>query len=226
MDGIWMVLQHVAWEGPGLIAAEAQARGLPVDVRRLDLGGSVPPVEAVAGLVVMGGPMGVYDIGHPYLVAEQRLLRASVERDVPVLGVCLGAQLLAAALGARVSRGPAPEIGPGEVRVTAEGLKDPVLGGASATLPVMHWHEDTFDLPAGAVHLASSSLYMNQGFRVGRHAYGFQFHIEVDRPLAARWAGRLPPGIVIDEERRANVERVGRMIVSRFFDVALGESSA
>lgn len=217
-----MVLQHVAWEGPGILATEARARGLPVDVRRLDLGAAVPSVDAIAGLVVMGGPMGVHDTGpYPYLLAEQRLLRATVERDIPVLGVCLGAQLLATALGAQVRGGTAPEIGVGEVCLTAEGLKDPVLGGDGAHLPVMHWHEDAFDLPPGAVRLAGSSLCANQGFRVGHHVYGFQFHIEVDRQLADAWAPRLPAGIVINEERRADVERVGRGIIGRFFDLAL-----
>lgn len=226
MAGIWTVLQHVAWEGPGIIATEARARGLSVDVRRVDRGDAIPAVEAMAGLIVMGGPMGVHDTDPcPYLLAEQRLLRAAVEHDLPVLGVCLGAQLLAAALGARVDRGPGPEIGLGEVRLTAEGLMDPVLGGACATLPVMHWHADTFDLPSGAVHLARSSLYPNQAFRAGRHAYGFQFHVEVDRMLAAAWAARLPPGTVIDSERRADVERAGHMIIGRFFDVALARSA-
>lgn len=226
MAGIWTVLQHVEWEGPGIIATEALARGLSVDVRRLDRSDTIPAVEAIAGLIVMGGPMGVYDTdAYPYLLAEQRLLRAAVEHDLPVLGVCLGAQLLAAALGARVVRGPAPEIGLGDVRLTAEGLKDPVVGGAGATLPVMHWHGDTFDLPSDAVHLARSSLYVNQGFRAGRHAYGFQFHVELDRMLASAWAARLPPGTVIDEKRRADVERAGHVIIGRFFDVALGGSS-
>ncbi|OFW06001.1 MAG: hypothetical protein A3I61_14000 [Acidobacteria bacterium RIFCSPLOWO2_02_FULL_68_18] len=215
----WIVIQHVSFEGPGLIAAAAEARGLAVEVRRMDLGHAVPPMAEVAGLVVMGGPMGVHDVAsHPYLVAEQQLLRAAVERDVPVLGVCLGAQLLAAALGARVYTGPEAEVGAGDVILTADGVVDPVLGGGGATLPVIHWHQDTFELPPGATHLARSTRYAHQAFRVGRHAYAFQFHAEVDRSLAADWAPRLPPGIVIAEDRRAEIERSGRRIVSRFFD--------
>lgn len=223
----WFILQHAAWEGPGLIGAVAQAHGLSIDVRRLDRSEAVPPVESIAGLIVMGGPMGIRDTpSYPYLAAEQRLLRAAVERGLPVLGVCLGAQLLAAALGARVDKGPAAEIGLGEVSLTTEGLSDAVLGGAGATLPVVHWHEDTFELPPGATHLARSSLCANQAFRVGASAYAFQFHVEVDRSLAAAWATRLPPGVFIDEDRRAEVERTGRRIISRFFEAARAESAA
>jgi GMP synthase-like glutamine amidotransferase len=216
----WAVLQHVEWEGPGLIADEARARGLPLQVRRLDAGDAVPSVSDLAGLVVMGGPMSVHDTSScPHLVPEQQVIRAAVERALPVLGVCLGAQLLAAALGAPVYRGPAPEIGVGEVGLTAEGCSDPVLGAAGTTVPVMHWHGDTFELPAGATHLARSARYANQAFRVGRRAYAFQFHVEVDRALADAWAPRLPPGARLDETRRAAIERVGRGIVARFFDV-------
>ena len=226
MARTWVILQHVAWEGPGLIALEAGARGLQVEVRRLDCGDTVPQVAEVAGLIVMGGPMGLRDApSYPHLAAEQELLRASVERGLPVLGVCLGAQLLAAGLGARVDKGPAPEIGFGQVSLTAEGMRDPVLGGAGAILPVIHWHEDTFELPPGATHLARSALYSNQAFRVGRCSYALQFHVEVDQSLAAAWATRWPPGTFIDEERRAEVERTGRRVIGRFFEVARADSS-
>ena len=218
----WVVVQHVPFEGPGLIAAVAGTRAIRLDVRHMERGDPLPDVADVGGLIVMGGPMGAGDTAvHPHLAREQELLRAAVERDLPVLGVCLGAQLLAAALGARVTKGASPEVGLGQVTLTAEGRKDRVLGAAGDTIPVFHWHEDTFEVPRGAVHLARSDLFPNQAFRAGKRAYAFQFHVEVDRALAAEWATRLPTDVGIDEDRRAAVERSGGTILARFFDAAL-----
>jgi GMP synthase (glutamine-hydrolysing) len=134
-----------------------------------------------------------------------------------VLGVCLGAQLLAAALGATVSRGEAPEVGFGHVGLTDHGLHDAVLGGAGPRLPVLHWHADTFTLPPGAVSLASSPAYVNQAFRVGRRAYGLQFHLEVDAALLDGFAAHLPRDVHLDRERAAAVEAAGRRALHRFF---------
>jgi GMP synthase-like glutamine amidotransferase len=225
MRRAWFVLQHVAWEPAGLIAEVARERGLRLELRRLDQGAAVPSIDEVAGVIAMGGPMGVRDAPSlPFLAAEMTLLRAAVERDLPVLGVCLGAQLLAAVLGARVENGGVPEVGIGQVHLTMDGRNDPVLGGDGPTVPVVHWHEDTFELPVGVVHLAESALCRNQAFRAGQRAYGFQFHVEVDRALASAWAAHLPAGIHIDEPRRAEVERIGRRIIARFFEVVLAGS--
>lgn len=167
----WTLIQHVDFEGPGLIAAAASAHGIVLQVQRMDRGAPLPKGSEVGGVIVMGGPMGVRDTAkYPHLALEQRLLREAVEKGLPVLGVCLGAQLLAASLGARVGKGASPEIGFGEVILTPNGREDPVLGGAGDRVPVFHWHEDTFDLPRGAVHLARSALFPNQAFRVGRRA--------------------------------------------------------
>lgn len=222
MAGRWFILQHVAWEPAGLVGEVARERGVLIEVRRMDQGAAVPPIDDVAGVIAMGGPMGVRDAPSlPFLGAEMTLLRAAVERGRPVLGICLGAQLLAAALGARVEKGGAPEVGLGEVRLTAEGRSDPVLGVAgAAVVPVVHWHEDTFEIPNGAVRLAETALYPNQAFRAGAHAYAFQFHLEVDRSLARTWADRLPSTVSLDERRRSDVERVGRRIIHRFFELA------
>lgn len=219
----WAIVQHVAYEGSGLIATLARARGLTLDVRRMDRGESLPELDGLAGLVVMGGPMGVHDgAEHDWLERERELLAGAVARELSVLGVCLGSQQLAAALGARVHAGPQPEIGFGDVELTAEGRRDPVLGETRGRLPVMHWHADTFELPAGAVGLARSEHYANQAFRAGRRAYGLQFHVELDRELADTLRAHLPAGVTLDEERRVGVERAGRAVLARFFDIALG----
>jgi GMP synthase-like glutamine amidotransferase len=217
----WAILQHVEFEGPGLIADELAARGRGYRVYRQDAGDGVRAPESFGGLVVMGGPMGVHDgAQHPFLEQERELLQASVARGVPVLGVCLGAQLLAAALGAEVTTGAAPEIGPGEVQLTDLGQRDPVLGGEGATLPVVHWHQDTFAIPDGAVWLARSGQFPHQAFRMGESAYGLQFHCEVNRALAREWQPRLPAGVTLDDAHIARVAACGRRIIGRFLDLA------
>lgn len=215
---MWAILQHVDWEGPGLIAEALRARKLGYQIHRLDRGGAAPALEALRGLVVMGGTMGVYEADRlPFLRQEMELIAACMRAGKPVLGVCLGAQLLAAALGAEVSKGPVLEIGAGEVRLTPAGQADPVLGGQGASLPVVHWHQDTFPLPAGAALLASTDLYAQQAFRAGRLAYGLQFHVEVDAALAAAWAGH---GLALAAPDVARVEAAGRAILARFFALA------
>jgi GMP synthase (glutamine-hydrolysing) len=220
----WSILQHVAWEGPGLIAVEAQARGLHIDVRPLHLGASIPEPDEVQGLIVMGGPMGAYETDkHPFLAEECSLIAELVRRNRPVLGVCLGAQLLARALGARVFPGHGPEIGFGFVELTAEGKRDALFGPDGPSLPVFHWHGDTFDLPEGSTLLASSAEYRHQAFRFGSCAYGLQFHIEPDLDTWSAWHEHLLPALIERaEQRRGVVERVGRNTIARFFDVALG----
>ena len=153
---------------------------------------------------------------------ERELLRAAVEAGVPVLGVCLGAQQLAAALGGEVRRGAVPECGVGEVHLTAAALADPVFGPAPTPLPCVHWHGDTFSLPPGAVHLARSDAYENQAFRVGTRAYGLQFHVEVTGALVAHWGPHLPAGVFIRASDVAHVARAGDGVVQRVVELCAG----
>jgi GMP synthase (glutamine-hydrolysing) len=182
-----LVLQHIACEPPAAFEDELVSRGFGVTRVELDEGAPLPDWRDHPAIVVMGGPMAAYDeADHPWLVEEKRLLREAVEADTPVWGVCLGAQLLASALGARVYRGEEPEVGVLPVHLTSDAADDPVFGGAPSSFPTLQWHGDSFDLPEGAALLASSPAYPNQAFRVGR-SYGLQFHIEVPLELATEW---------------------------------------
>lgn len=150
--------------------------------------GSLPELDGYAALIILGGPMNIDDIDrYPNLLTEVRIIREAVDRDMSVLGICLGAQLLAKALGGGVSRNPTREIGWYDVELTAAGREDPVLSTFAPVQQVFQWHEDGIRLPPKAIHLAQSAASSVQAFRYGEHAYGFQFHLEVDQPLIERW---------------------------------------
>jgi GMP synthase (glutamine-hydrolysing) len=154
----------------------------------LDEDEPLPDWRSFDAILVMGGPMSVNDEHeHPWLVAEKGTVGDAVRAGVPVLGVCLGSQLLASALGARVYPAPAPEIGLLGVELSEEGRRDPVLGALKGPLITLQWHGDTFDLPDGAVALASSPLVANQAFRYGERGYGVQFHLEATGAMAREW---------------------------------------
>lgn len=220
MKSRWIVLQHVEWEGPGIIAREAMYQGYDVDIRRLDREEQLPDADHVDGLVVMGGSFGAYEEDrYPFLTKECSLIGAVARRGSPVLGVCLGAQLLAKALGAKVFPGHGAEIGFGSIELTATGREDALFAGFGDALPVFHWHGDTFTLPEGAELLASSQTYVHQAFRFGSHAYGFQFHIEPDAGTWAAWQNHLPEGLIDNSKtERLQIEEAGKTIIARYFD--------
>ncbi|MFL6136641.1 MAG: type 1 glutamine amidotransferase [Frankiaceae bacterium] len=214
------LVQHVPDEGPGLVAHAARRAGVDLLRVRAWAGDPLPALSEVDGVVVLGGPMAASDDdGHPCLKRERDLLAAAVAAGKPVLGICLGAQLIAAALGARLRLRAVDEIGPTEVRLTEEGAADPVVGGGApepGTLPVLQWHTDTFELPPGAVLLASSDACAHQAFRVGERAYGLQFHVEIDPSLVAKLPGEATP-TAAEVDR---IERAGQAILDRFFACA------
>lgn len=178
-----LIVQHVEAEGPCQLVGALADAGVDLDRREVFAGAPVP-LDAAGhhGVVVMGGPMSAgSDVGFPSRRAELALLVDAVRRGVPVLGVCLGAQLLAVAGGGEVRAGGAgPEIGWGRVDLLPAAADDPLFAGLGDAIDVLHWHGETFELPPGAVLLASSTRYANQAFRLGRHAWGLQFHVEVD----------------------------------------------
>jgi GMP synthase (glutamine-hydrolysing) len=230
-----IVLRHVSYEGPGLIEDMLEGRGLPFKVVDIFREGVPLGSAGFSGVVSMGGPMSVND-GADEIEREKNLLLEAMERDIPILGVCLGAQVIASAMGARVYKGDQPEVGWGEVTLTQNGLSDPLLAGVDRVFPVLHWHAETFDLPDGAVNLACSDKFENQAFRAGRKTYGLQFHMEVDEEMVREWVTRDQEGAngILSEPDRVlegigpNLHRTrlaGALFIGRFLDLVAGRRS-
>jgi GMP synthase (glutamine-hydrolysing) len=177
-----LVLRHDAVEGPGHIARALEGAGLAYRVVRVDRREPVPEALGDAlGLVVMGGPMGVYEADrYPHINDEVRLIRLALERGRPVLGICLGSQLLAHALGAPVYPGPKKEIGWYDITLSPAARGDPLWSGVASPFPALVWHGDVFDLPPGATPLAASALTPLQAYSASGNTYGLLFHLEMD----------------------------------------------
>jgi GMP synthase-like glutamine amidotransferase len=149
---------------------------------------AIPDPAQFSAVLAMGGPQHVgHHEHHPYLDDAAAAMRRAVEQDMPVLGLCLGGQLLAYAMGGRVRRHTSTPIGFFQVQLTEDGKRDPLFTGLPGYQHVFHWHEDTFDIPAGAVQLATNPATQNQAFRYGRHAYGTQYHIELTPAMLDSW---------------------------------------
>lgn len=200
---------HYPSEGPGLLAEGLRRLGWEVLERRLWL--EPPGIPAQTDfLILMGGPMSVRDEEqYPFLRAEKEILRGWLASGGPTLGVCLGAQLMANALGGEVYRGPQEEIGFFEVERTPEGAADPCFGLFPERFEVFQWHGETFDLPRGAILLARSRLYPHQAFRVGKGAYGLQFHLEVTEGMLKNWLE--DEGVPEDLKRRVLEEAAHKL---------------
>ncbi|MFM7651544.1 MAG: glutamine amidotransferase-related protein [Vulcanococcus sp.] len=236
-----VVLQHLEREGPGLFALEAQARGWQVLICRLDRGEPVPSLGPADRLLVLGGPMGVADVGtsvFPWLAAEVERLREVLRLGQPVIGVCLGAQLLALAAGGTalplaVGDPPRPlrEVGFGAVSWLVDPARDPLLRGLEASELVLHWHGDRCVLPPQAELLASSLHCPEQAFRLGPRAIGLQFHVELEPSMLQRWlledgdyvVGALgqdgPARLRADAQRWGErLQQRGRRLITNLFD--------
>jgi len=176
------------WDDPvGYLGEILQEHGIDCEVIKVDEA-PIPDPSRFDAIFALGGPQhaNAHD-KYPYLAQEKEYLRHVVERDIPYLGICLGGQLLASALEAPVTRHHMTEIGFYEVQLTDEGKNDPLFQGLPGYQQVIHWHEDTFGLPRGAVRLATSENTVNQAFRFGRRAYGLQYHIEVTPDIFDIW---------------------------------------
>lgn len=185
-----LVIQHIGCETLGLFENES-GDSLSFSYLRPYAGDSVPAsLERWDSLIILGGPMAVYELeSNPYLEPELELIGRTIESGAPLIGICLGAQLIAKAAGSRVYAGPVREVGWSEVTLTAAASSDSLFSGLPQRLPVFQLHEDSFDLPAGAARLAGNDIYENQAFRVGAKAYGLQFHVEATPKLVSEWAG-------------------------------------
>ncbi|AYO84955.1 glutamine amidotransferase [Methylobacterium brachiatum] len=182
-----VVIRHVAFEDLAAFADPIEQAGYAIRYRDAGIN-DLPPEQARGAdlLVVLGGPIGAdQDDLYPFLRAEREALRDRLAAGAPTLGICLGAQLMAAALGARVAPGPGKEIGWAPVALTDRGRAGPLRH--LDHVPVLHWHGDAFDLPPGTERLAATALCPNQAFALGRHALGFQFHPEADGQGFERW---------------------------------------
>jgi GMP synthase (glutamine-hydrolysing) len=217
-----LVCQHVPYEPLGTLNPLLKREGYRI--RYVNFGrhpDARPRIDGYNGLVVLGGPMNVDEADHhPHLDVEADLILAAIDRGLPVLGICLGAQLIAKALGAEVRRNHEKEIGWYPLCKTEDADDDPVFSHFEITEQVFQWHGDTFDIPDGAVHLAATDSCPNQAFRYGDNVYGLQFHLECDEPMIERWlqvphhvaeisstAGRIDP----DTIRRETPRHIGRL---------------
>ena len=206
-----LVLQHIACEPPGAFADVMRERGWTMVTCEIDETRAVPDSEEFDAIVAMGGPMSVNDEQElPWLVDEKRLIGAAVRSGVPYFGACLGVQLLASSLGARVYAGDAPEVGILPVELTDAGRVDPVLGSLEGQILTLQWHGDTFDIPEDGVLLAGSAAYPHQAFRYGAYAYGVQFHIEVSAEMAEEWADI--PAYATALEQTVGAHALGAMV--------------
>jgi GMP synthase (glutamine-hydrolysing) len=183
-----LIVKHIDIEGPGLIEYCLKKEKIPYRILNLTPRVHFPKLEEITHIVLLGGSMNVYeDDRYPFLREEDLFIKEALQRGKAMLGICLGAQLIAKALGAKVSKAPAKEIGWYDVSLTEIGSQDPLFSNLPKTFSVFQWHEDTFEIPRGAKLIATSSPVSHQAFRYGEKAYGLQFHLEVTEGMIGEW---------------------------------------
>lgn len=231
MEKKLLIVQHADTEGPGFITDYFGSYGWSWDISNLSQGDRLPKdVDDYAAVISLGGPMNVYqDISFPFLIDEDRLITQVLVKEVPFLGICLGAQLLAKTCGGTITKARKKEFGWYSVFVNGEAKDDRLFRDLPRTIKVFQWHEDTFDVPPGGVLLARGQAVRNQAFRVGSNAYGVQFHLEATPDMITKWVESekdLPEGQrIISKTKKFNDEC--QEISCSFFDnfKSLAESS-
>lgn len=185
-----LFIKHIDIEGPGTIETYLRTKGYALKTVDLGRGEPLPADPAdFEAIVCLGGPMNVYEEEkYPFLKNEDQFIKDAVKKDVPFLGICLGSQLLAKASGVKVVKSPVKEVGWFKVTLKDAGRTDPLFKGIAKEFDVFHWHEDMFEIPQGATFLATSDGCPHQAYRVGKYAYGVQFHVEVTREIIADWS--------------------------------------
>lgn len=185
-----LIIQHVSGEGLGLLEDKLIDNGWELDTRSMYIPGSSLPgnLDGYDAFMILGGPMGAYEEAvYPYLYQVQELVREAAAKDIPTVGICLGGQIIARALGATVGPNPEKEIGWSFINLLREGKSSQLFYGLPAVLPVFQWHGDTFSLPQGAVLLASSEACQNQAFVYRDNIWALQFHLEVNLDMIKTW---------------------------------------
>ena len=230
-----LVFQHVPYEPLGTLDPLLKEAGFRL--RYVNFGRDPhqrPSLKRYEALIVLGGPMNAHQIDtYPNLATEVEVIREAVDAGMSVLGICLGAQLLAKAVGGSVAKNDEREIGWCDVHLTESGRADPVLSSFESSQRVFQWHEDGISLPAGVPNLASSPASQVQAYRYGDHAYGFQFHLEVDASLVERWltvpanqpmlaaeAGRVDPRAIRQQTENwiGDLQELSRLTFSHWID--------
>lgn len=180
-------LQHIDIEGPGLLEDFFQEAGYTTHTVHLYAGDVLPQSREAQGVIILGGPMNVYEEEkHPFLLQEDTLIKKIIDKDIPTLGICLGSQLIAKAAGAQITQAPSEEIGFSKIEFTPEGIADPLFEGIDSGLNVFQWHQDTFSIPEDGILLAKSDI-CDQAFRLKKHIYALQFHIEITPKMIEDW---------------------------------------
>ncbi|OGP89586.1 MAG: hypothetical protein A2156_13840 [Deltaproteobacteria bacterium RBG_16_48_10] len=217
-----LIVKHAEIEGPGVIEEYLKQGKIPYQILNLESDVRFPRLDDLTHIILLGGPMNVYEEDrYPFLKYEDLFIKEAIQRGKRILGICLGAQLIAKALGAKVYKSPVKEIGWYDLSLTEEGVRDPLFAAFPKTFSVFQWHGDTFDLPNAAKLITTSRPVQNQAFRYGENAYGLQFHLEITEEMIQEWmkeCGKAKIKILTDTENNIETyKKRGEIFFKNFF---------